>query len=112
MSYRPAFAPLYTNQYSHSPLSGGTTTPNQYSTGHHYNSSQYISGGPAKRDLDVLPGSSGVASSSSSRKEKRQYKKRKHKSSRDHKQACSTSSSSYHHQQQNSPGKYKNSAAC
>lgn len=102
---RPAFAPLYTNQYSHSTLSGGTTTPNQYSTGgHHYNSSQYISGGPTKRDLDVLPGSSGVASSSSSRKEKRQYKKRKHKSSRDHKQACSTSSSSYHHQQQNSPG--------
>lgn len=108
---RPAFAPLYTNQYSHSSLSGGgggTTTPNQYSTGggggHHYNSSQYITGGPTKRDLDVLPGGSGVASSSSSRKEKRQYKKRKHKSSRDHKQACSTSSSSYHHQQQNSPG--------
>lgn len=81
--YRPAFAPIYTNQYSHSPISGGGTSgTNQWSNSgtHHYSTSQYISGqsSSTKRDLDVLSGGTG-----SSRKEKRQYKKRKHKSQRE-----------------------------
>ncbi|KXJ81436.1 hypothetical protein RP20_CCG019745 [Aedes albopictus] len=76
---RPAFAPIYSNQYSshHSTLSGsagaGTSGSGPYhgpsSSSSHYH--HHVGGtSSSKRDSESL---------SSSRKEKRQYKKRKHK---------------------------------
>lgn len=96
---RPAFAPIYANQYSHSSSTASAQPPTpQWPGNHHqFSTSQYhsvnsgsgssvvgVSGtgtstagastsvGALKREIDVV-------SSSSSRKEKRQYKKRKHK---------------------------------
>lgn len=83
---RPAFAPIYANQYSHSSSTSAAAAASQWSANHHqFTSNQFhsvsstgVSGGVAgassalKRDVD----SSG---NGSSRKEKRQYKKRKHK---------------------------------
>lgn len=74
--FRPACAPLHSNQYQHSPLSSsnlsawgnaGTTTNSH----HLYNSSQYNQqkGHHTIRDAD----------GNIIRKEKRQYRKRKHK---------------------------------
>ena len=88
---RPAFAPLYTNQYSHlgpaspqhqwSPAGAlGSGTGGGSMNHHNYAGSGYgVGGGSNKRDLDSLNGSS-------SRKEKRQYKKRKHKHTQREKQ--------------------------
>lgn len=76
---RPAFAPLYSNQYSHlgqspqhqwSGVSGGGVSGLNHGSGIN------------KRDLESLNGSIG----SVSRKEKRQYKKRKHKHTQREKQ--------------------------
>lgn len=96
---RPAFAPIYANQYSHSSSTASIqpSTPQWPGNHHQFSTTQYhsvASGGVAssagasstgtstvgtsaavgalKREIDVV-------SSSSSRKEKRQYKKRKHK---------------------------------
>jgi hypothetical protein len=75
--FRPAFAPIYSNQYYHHTASNLASHSNQW------NSSQNYSGGAHlnhhlqnKRDFDGM-------STSSSRKEKRQYKKRKHKTQRE-----------------------------
>ncbi|CAO1336774.1 unnamed protein product, partial [Diamesa tonsa] len=80
---RPAFAPLYTNQYHHSSSIGSTQQHNQWNsssqhyTNHHHHvqsSNNYLTNN--KREADGM-------STSSSRKEKRQYKKRKHKPQRE-----------------------------
>lgn len=76
---RPAFAPLYSNQYHHqhsSNLSSSqhnqwNSSSQNYSNLHNHHHLQNN-----KRDFDGL-------STSSSRKEKRQYKKRKHKAPRE-----------------------------
>jgi enhancer of polycomb-like protein len=76
-SFRPAFAPLYSNQYHHQHSSSlasaqhnqWNSSSQNYSNLHHHLQSN-------KRDFDGL-------STSSSRKEKRQYKKRKHKAPRE-----------------------------
>lgn len=78
---RPAFAPLYSNQYSHlaqSPQHQWSGVGASGSGLNHYGGAGGVGvgGGLNKRDLDSLNGGIG---SSSSRKEKRQYKKRKHK---------------------------------
>lgn len=78
---RPAFAPIYSNQYSHlaqsspqhqwsgaSGMGGGSGAMNHYP----------MVGGLTKRDLDSMNGAS--------RKEKRPYKKRKHKHTQREKQ--------------------------
>lgn len=73
---RPAFAPIYANQYSHSSSSVAQSSPIPWAGNHHpFLAQQYHSvaaGVNIKREVDV-------ASSCSGRKEKRQYKKRKHK---------------------------------
>lgn len=81
---RPAFAPLYSNQYSH--MSQSPSPQHQWSgvgSGagglNHYGS---VGGGLNKRDMESLNGGLG----SGSRKEKRQYKKRKHKHTQREKQ--------------------------
>ncbi|KAL9707908.1 hypothetical protein quinque_011426 [Culex quinquefasciatus] len=78
---RPAFAPIYSNQYSshHGAMAGGQGVASGSGAGVYGgsgSSSQYHGGGSSrdKRDGD---------SHSSSRKEKRQYKKRKHKIQKD-----------------------------
>lgn len=81
---RPAFAPLYANQYSHlaqsSPQHQWSGSGSATGLNHMYAGSGYGAGGGGggggsgglnKRDMDPMNGSS--------RKEKRQYKKRKHK---------------------------------
>lgn len=82
-TFRPAFAPLYTNQYHHSSSIGSTQQHNQWNsssqhyTNHHHHvqsSNNYLTNN--KREADGI-------STSSSRKEKRQYKKRKHKPQRE-----------------------------
>lgn len=71
---RPAFAPIYANQFS--PSSVTQSSPLPWVGNHHqFLAQQYHSvtaGANIKREVDV-------ASSCSGRKEKRQYKKRKHK---------------------------------
>ena len=76
--YRPAFAPLYSNQYYHH-----NSSSNLVSQNNQWNSSQTFASMHLdhhhlqnKRDFDGM-------STSSSRKEKRQYKKRKHKAQRE-----------------------------
>ncbi|KAG4066976.1 hypothetical protein HA402_007724 [Bradysia odoriphaga] len=73
---RPAFAPIYANQYSHSTSSAAQSSPLPWAGNHHpFLTQQYHSvtaGANIKREADM-------ASSCSGRKEKRQYKKRKHK---------------------------------
>lgn len=73
---RPAFAPIYANQFSHSSSSAAQSSPLPWAGNHHqFLAQQYHSvtaGANIKREVDV-------ASSCSGRKEKRQYKKRKHK---------------------------------
>ncbi|KAJ6644552.1 Enhancer of polycomb like 1, partial [Pseudolycoriella hygida] len=73
---RPAFAPIYANQFSHSSSSVAQSSPLPWAGNHHpFLPQQYHSvtaGANIKREVDV-------ASSCSGRKEKRQYKKRKHK---------------------------------
>lgn len=98
-SFRPAFAPIYANQYSHSSSSAVQPATPQWSGNHHqFSAQQYhsvTSGGSGAGSTGAGHGSnvsgSGTAtagshkregdviSSNSSRKEKRQYKKRKHK---------------------------------
>ncbi len=72
---RPAFAPIYANQYSHSSSSVAQSSSLSWAGNHHqFLAQQYHSvtaGANIKRE-DVASGCSG-------RKEKRQYKKRKHK---------------------------------
>lgn len=68
--YRPAFAPIYANQFSHSSSSVAQSSPLPWAGNHLYHS--VTAGANIKREVDV-------ASSCSGRKEKRQYKKRKHK---------------------------------
>uniref|UniRef100_A0A0P6K0V3 Enhancer of polycomb-like protein n=1 Tax=Aedes aegypti TaxID=7159 RepID=A0A0P6K0V3_AEDAE len=86
---RPAFAPIYSNQYSshHSAMSGsagaGTSGSGAYhgpsSSSSHYH---HVGGtSSSKRDSESL---------SSSRKEKRQYKKRKHKIQKERSSASSS----------------------
>lgn len=89
---RPAFAPLYSNQYSHQAHQSSSSPQHQWSgsglggsgggsAGNHL----YASGaGVNKRDLEAMNGERGGGSSS--RKEKRQYKKRKHKHTQREKQ--------------------------
>lgn len=87
-STRPAFAPIYSNQYSMASAGGSPQTHNsgQWQSSanvNHYGATQYGvagggSGGANKRDLD---GGGVNGNIGSSRKEKRQYKKRKHKQS-------------------------------
>jgi len=79
---RPAFAPIYTNQYSHnSPLTSTAQPQSQWTGGtqNYYSATQYslTNSTSNKRELD------GLSVSSTSRKEKRQYKKRKHKNQRE-----------------------------
>lgn len=72
---RPAFAPIYANQYSHSTTSAAQSSPLPWAGNHTFLTQQYHSvtaGANIKREADM-------ASSCSGRKEKRQYKKRKHK---------------------------------
>lgn len=75
-THRPAFAPIYANQFSHSSSSVAQSSPLPWAGNHHqFLAQQYHSvtaGANIKREVDV-------ASSCSGRKEKRQYKKRKHK---------------------------------
>lgn len=75
---RPAFAPIYPNQYSHTQLSAGVTAPpNQWPNNNvpHY-PQQFVNAQPTvKRDAEYISGTS--------RKDKRQYKKRKHKNQRE-----------------------------
>lgn len=73
---RPAFAPLYSNQYHHQHSSNlGSAQHNQWNSSQNYsNLHHHLQNN--KRDFDGL-------STSSSRKEKRQYKKRKHKAPRE-----------------------------
>lgn len=75
---RPAFAPLYSNQYYHHNSSSNLISQNnQWNSSQNYASMHlnhhHIQN---KRDFDGM-------STSSSRKEKRQYKKRKHKTQRE-----------------------------
>lgn len=75
---RPAFAPIYSNQYQ---PSSNLSQHNQWGSSQNYSSlhlNHHLQNN--KRDFDGL-------SSSSSRKEKRQYKKRKHKTPREIKQS-------------------------
>jgi hypothetical protein len=74
--FRPAFAPLYSNQYHHQHSSNiGSAQHNQWNSSQNYsNLHHHLQNN--KRDFDGL-------STSSSRKEKRQYKKRKHKAPRE-----------------------------
>lgn len=98
---RPAFAPLYSNQYSHLAHQSSTSPQHQWSVGgagvgggagggsgslnHHYAGSVGV--GLNKRDVDAMNGGlGGGGGGSSSRKEKRQYKKRKHKHTQREKQ--------------------------
>lgn len=93
---RPAFAPLYSNQYSHmaqsSPQHQWSSSAAASGLGagaslnHHYVGGS-VSGGLNKRDLDSINGSS--------RKEKRQYKKRKHKHTQREKQRLYSSPGTY-----------------
>ncbi|XP_037944219.1 uncharacterized protein LOC119677024, partial [Teleopsis dalmanni] len=96
---RPAFTPLYTNQYSHHSSSAGSTPTgpvssgignvltsgysanvnNNVGSGHLYSSSQYLNSSNLAIDSINVSGT-GI------RKEKRQYKKRKHKLPRDKQQ--------------------------
>lgn len=77
--FRPAFAPLYSNQYYHHHSSSNLVTQNnQWNSSQNYaslhlNHHHHLQN---KRDFDGM-------STSSSRKEKRQYKKRKHKTQRE-----------------------------
>jgi hypothetical protein len=82
--FRPAFAPLYPNQYHHQHSTNlassqhnqwNSSSSQHYGTLHH-NHHHHLQNN--KRDLDGM-------STSSSRKEKRQYKKRKHKAPRESK---------------------------
>lgn len=76
---RPAFAPIYSNQFYHHTTSNLASHSNQWNS---TSSTQNYSGIhlnhhlQSKRDFDGM-------STSSSRKEKRQYKKRKHKAQRE-----------------------------
>lgn len=76
--FRPAFAPLYSNQYHHQHLSSLASQHNQWNSSSQNYSNLHINHHLQnnKRDFDGL-------STSSSRKEKRQYKKRKHKAPRE-----------------------------
>lgn len=76
---RPAFAPLYSNQYHHQHLSNNVSSQhNQWNASSQNYSNLHLNHHLQnnKRDFDGL-------STSSSRKEKRQYKKRKHKAPRE-----------------------------
>lgn len=76
---RPAFAPIYSNQYHHQHSSGMVSSQhNQWNSSSQNYSNLHINHHLQnnKRDFDGL-------STSSSRKEKRQYKKRKHKTPRE-----------------------------
>lgn len=78
-SHRPAFAPLYSNQYHHQhSASLASSLHNQWNSSSQNYSNLHINHHLQnnKRDFDGL-------STSSSRKEKRQYKKRKHKAPRE-----------------------------
>jgi enhancer of polycomb-like protein len=88
--HRPAFAPIYANQYSASSSSavpsGQGSSQWQVSSSAHYANSQYhhhhhAGSSSMKRERDADLGASGTATGS--RKEKRQYKKRKHKIQRE-----------------------------
>lgn len=77
--FRPAFAPLYSNQYHHQHSSSlASSQHNQWNSSSQNYSNLHINHHLQnnKRDFDGL-------STSSSRKEKRQYKKRKHKAPRE-----------------------------
>lgn len=87
---RPAFAPIYSNQYSahHTALSGSTGAAGTSGSGTYHgpssSSSQFhhaVGASSNKRDSESL---------SSSRKEKRQYKKRKHKIQKERPSASSS----------------------
>ncbi|XP_055614263.1 uncharacterized protein LOC129760633 [Uranotaenia lowii] len=89
---RPAFAPIYSNQYSAHHASGsvpgvaGVSGLGSYGSG---SSSQYHGvSGSNKRDAEAMGGSS--------RKEKRQYKKRKHKIQKDRSSGSAAAGSSGH----------------
>lgn len=75
--FRPAFAPLYSNQYYHNASSNLASHSTQWNSSQNYPSihlnHHHLQN---KRDFDGM-------STSSSRKEKRQYKKRKHKVQRE-----------------------------
>jgi enhancer of polycomb-like protein len=75
--FRPAFAPLYSNQYYHNTSSNLVSHSTQWNSSQNYPSihlnHHHLQN---KRDFDGM-------STSSSRKEKRQYKKRKHKTQRE-----------------------------
>jgi enhancer of polycomb-like protein len=73
---RPAFAPLYSNQYHHQHSSNLSVQHNQWNSSSQTYSNLHHHLQNNKRDFDGL-------STSSSRKEKRQYKKRKHKAPRE-----------------------------
>ncbi|XP_023303869.2 uncharacterized protein LOC111685819 isoform X3 [Lucilia cuprina] len=80
---RPAFAPLYANQYSHhSSSSGATPTAVVPSVASSAGGLNNVMG---TTNL-LTPGSAADGINSGSRKEKRQYKKRKHKVPRDKQQ--------------------------
>lgn len=77
--FRPAFAPLYSNQYHHQHSSSlASSQHNQWNSSSQNYSNLHMNHHLQnnKRDFDGL-------STSSSRKEKRQYKKRKHKAPRE-----------------------------
>jgi hypothetical protein len=107
--HRPAFAPIYANQYSASSSSavpsGQGSSQWQVSSSAHYANSQYhhhhhhhAGGSSMKRERDADLGASGTATGS--RKEKRQYKKRKHKIQRE--------KQSHHHHYQPAASKWSN----
>lgn len=77
LNSRPAFAPLYSNQFYHNASSNSVSHSNQWNSSQNYPSihlnHHHLQN---KRDFDGM-------STSSSRKEKRQYKKRKHKVQRE-----------------------------
>jgi hypothetical protein len=74
--FRPAFAPLYSNQYYHHTTSNLASHSNQWNSSQSYSSGAHLNHHlQNKRDFDGM-------STSSSRKEKRQYKKR-HKPQRE-----------------------------
>lgn len=76
--FRPAFAPLYSNQYHHQHSSNMSSSQhNQWNSSSQNYANLHINHlQNNKREFDGL-------STSSSRKEKRQYKKRKHKAPRE-----------------------------
>jgi hypothetical protein len=78
LTYRPAFAPLYSNQYHHQHSSNMSSSQhNQWNSSSQNYANLHINHlQNNKREFDGI-------STSSSRKEKRQYKKRKHKAPRE-----------------------------